>query len=181
MKKIAVLASGAGSTFKYLYDNLRGDVEFAFVGVDRKAAIIDIAKAYHLKLEWVKDGLLEILDRHSPDLIVLAGYLSLIPESVVKKYGAKIINVHPALLPKYGGKGFYGQRVHAAVWQNGDVVSGATVHYVNAAYDQGRIIAQRFVDVKGLSAAQIETSVKYVEKRLLLYVVKELLEIETRC
>ncbi len=181
MKKIAVLASGAGSTFQYLYDNLNGAVEFAFIGVDRQAAIIDIAKAHRLKLEWVKDDLLAALDRHSPDLIVLAGYLSLVPAAVVQKYGGKIINLHPALLPKYGGKGFYGRRVHAAVWQNGDVVSGATVHYVDEHYDRGRIIAQRVVDVKGLSAAQIENAVKGVEKRLLLYVVKELLEIEARC
>ncbi len=181
MKKIAVLASGAGSTFQFLYDNLKDEVKFAFIGVDRAADVANLAAANGLTVENTKDNLLAILNRYSPDLVVLAGYLSLVPSAVVEAYAGKIINVHPALLPKYGGRGFYGRHVHAAVAQNGDAVSGATVHYVNAAYDAGQIIAQHFVDVKGLAAGQIEARVKYVEKRLLLYVIKLLLEVETRC
>ncbi len=181
MKKVAVLASGAGSTFKYLYDNLHSEVNFVFVGVDRKADVEDLAKGLDVKVESVKQDLLSALDKYSPDLIVLAGYLSMVPLEVVRKYSGKIINVHPSLLPKYGGKGYYGQRVHKAVKANNEKLTGATVHFVNEEYDKGSIIAQRFINIEGLELEDIESRVKYVEKRLLVYVVRELLEIEARC
>ncbi len=180
MKKIVVLASGAGSTFKYLYDNLKQDVDFVFVGYDREASVVSLANNCGVKTINVKNNMLKTLKKHSPDLIVLAGYLSIIPKDVVAYYSGKIINVHPSILPKYGGKGFYGKKVHNAVKENNDLISGASVHYVNEEYDKGRIIAQRFVNVENLSALEIEEKVKYVEKRLLVYVVKELLTIEAR-
>ena len=81
------------------------------------------------------------------DLIALAGYLRLVPAAVLKRYPDRIVNIHPALLPKHGGKGMYGSNVHRAVLAAGESVSGATVHYVNENYDEGRIIAQREVPV----------------------------------
>ncbi len=181
MKKVAVLASGAGSTFKYLYDNLNSEVDFAFVGVDRKADVEILAKGFGIKVENVKQDLLSVIDKYTPDLIVLAGYLSMIPIDVVKKYSGRIINVHPSLLPKYGGKGYYGLKVHKAVKANNEKLTGATVHFVNEEYDKGCIIAQRFINVEELDLEEIESRVKFVEKRLLTYVVRELLEAESRC
>ncbi len=176
MKKIAVFASGGGTTFKYLYDNLSDEFDFVFVGVDRKCGVEEVAKARGVHVENVKFNMLDVLDAYSPELVVLAGFLAKIPSQVVRKYAGKVINVHPSLLPNYGGKGFYGRKVHLAVKENGDSISGATVHYVNEQYDKGDVIAQRFVNVEGCSVDEIEDKVRYVEKRLLAYVVRELLE-----
>jgi len=91
--------------------------------------------------------MLAALDSADIDLIALAGYLRLIPPAVIKRYPGRILNIHPALLPKFGGKGMYGLHVHRAVIEAGEKVSGATVHYVDEKYDQGRIVAQREVPV----------------------------------
>jgi len=88
-----------------------------------------------------------MLGKINPDLIILAGFLWLIPEKIIKKYSGKIINIHPALLPKYGGKGFYGSSVHEAVIKAGEKESGITVHYVNEQFDRGEIIFQARCDV----------------------------------
>ena len=85
---------------------------------------------------------LEKLNTIQPDLIVLAGFLWLIPKAITDKYPQKIINIHPALLPQYGGKGMYGMNVHNAVKENGEEKSGITIHYVNEKYDEGDIILQ---------------------------------------
>lgn len=88
------------------------------------------------------------LSRFNADLIVLAGYLLKIPEQIIREYRKRIINIHPSLLPKYGGKGFYGKRVHRAVLKSGDSETGCTVHYVSEEYDEGPIIAQTRVPVR---------------------------------
>lgn len=92
--------------------------------------------------------LLKTLKNWSPDLIVLAGYLLKIPDAVIREYPHRIINIHPALLPKFGGKGFYGMRVHRAVIESGEHESGCTVHEVTEEYDQGPILGQARVDVR---------------------------------
>jgi formyltetrahydrofolate-dependent phosphoribosylglycinamide formyltransferase len=84
----------------------------------------------------------EVLVAHDVDLVVLAGYVRLVPPEIVAKYDGRIVNIHPALLPAFGGAGMYGQRVHHAVIDSGARVSGATAHFVNETYDRGRIIAQ---------------------------------------
>ncbi|MDG5766086.1 phosphoribosylglycinamide formyltransferase [Balneolales bacterium ANBcel1] len=91
--------------------------------------------------------LLDVLEKEMPDLIVLAGYLRKIPDAIVDRYAGSIINIHPSLLPKYGGKGWYGMRVHRAVIENGEKESGCTIHYVTGIYDDGPIIAQSKVAV----------------------------------
>lgn len=91
--------------------------------------------------------LLEVLKEHDTDVICLAGYLKLIPPEVVRAYRNRILNIHPALLPKFGGKGMYGLRVHQAVLEAGETVSGPTVHVVDEIYDNGEILAQREVSV----------------------------------
>jgi phosphoribosylglycinamide formyltransferase-1 len=88
------------------------------------------------------DNILNSLKALSPDLIVLAGFLWKVPNKITQSFPHKIINIHPALLPKYGGKGMYGEHVHRAVIESGDVESGITIHYVNEHYDEGDIIMQ---------------------------------------
>ena len=88
------------------------------------------------------EALLSDLDKHAIDFIALAGFLWLIPEYLVRHFENKMVNIHPALLPQYGGKGMYGKYVHEAVWKNREQESGMTIHYVNEAYDEGNIIFQ---------------------------------------
>lgn len=88
------------------------------------------------------DKILNLLLKEDPDLIILAGFLWKVPEKIVQRFPRKIINIHPALLPKYGGKGMYGNHVHQAVLANKEAYSGISIHYVNAFYDEGQLIAQ---------------------------------------
>lgn len=113
--------------------------------------------------EW-----LAALDRHAVDLLVLAGYLKLVPSEVITRYRGRIINVHPALLPKFGGQGMYGRRVHEAVLASGAQESGATVHLVDEVYDRGAILGQARVPVlPGDDADRLAARVLEVEHRLL--------------
>jgi phosphoribosylglycinamide formyltransferase-1 len=112
-------------------------------GVLHKAKKLGIKRVY-IDNKNIKDGdfLIRYLSDYNIDLIVLAGFLALIPSKLVNTYKNRIINIHPALLPKYGGKGMYGDKVHKAVLQNKDAESGISIHYVNEKYDEGNIILQ---------------------------------------
>jgi formyltetrahydrofolate-dependent phosphoribosylglycinamide formyltransferase len=120
--------------------------------------------------------LTEKLEEWSPDLIVLAGFLKKIPNSIIKKYNNKIINIHPALLPKYGGKGFFGLNVHKAVLESGDKESGCTVHFVNEEYDKGPIISQAKVPIQSTDTPEVLAKrVLKAEHKLLPSVIKKLI------
>lgn len=111
-----------------------------------------------------------------PDLIVLAGFLKKIPDSIIRKYERRIINIHPALLPKYGGKGFYGLNVHKAVIESGDKETGCTVHFVNEEYDKGPIISQAKVTVHPSDTPEVLAKrVLKAEHELLPSVIKKLI------
>jgi len=153
--RIAVLASGGGSNLQALLDHFDrlgdsrgGDV--VVVASDRKAAgALERATQRGIPVSLlattqrpVGDALGEVLERHEADLIVLAGYLRLVPPEVIRAFEGRVINVHPALLPAFGGPGMYGQHVHRAVIASGARVSGVTAHFVDDVYDRGRIIAQ---------------------------------------
>jgi formyltetrahydrofolate-dependent phosphoribosylglycinamide formyltransferase len=159
LKRIGVLASGGGSNLAALYDHLRAlseggatraDVpEIVLVASDHeRAGALERARKWGVPSAVLADrgadaGQLEkLLGEHRVDLVVLAGYLRLVPRSVVRTYRGRIINVHPALLPAFGGAGMYGRRVHSAIIEQGARVSGATVHFVDEEYDRGPIIAQ---------------------------------------
>jgi len=108
-------------------------------------------------------------------LIVLAGFLKLIPGNFVRAFRNRIINIHPALLPSFGGPGMYGSNVHRAVFDSSSQVSGATVHFVDETYDTGRIIAQRCVDISGVkSQEEIAERVLNIEHQLLPYVIEKI-------
>ena len=160
--KIAVFISGGGTNLQSLIDAsqqglLSGDIVLVVssksnaYGLERaKNAGIDTfvfkVKNYSGHKEAEKD-LLEMLEEYKVDYIALAGYLKLIPASLIKRFKDRITNIHPALLPKYGGKGMYGHHVHEAVIASGDSESGASVHLVDEIYDNGRILVQEKVPV----------------------------------
>jgi formyltetrahydrofolate-dependent phosphoribosylglycinamide formyltransferase len=151
--RVAVLASGGGSNLQAILDHFDargaargGDVvlvasDRADAGALARARVRGIATAL---VERPADGaaLGTLLDAHRPDVVVLAGYLKLVPPSVVRRFRGRLLNVHPSLLPAFGGPGMYGARVHRAVLESGARVSGATVHFVNEAYDRGAVVAQ---------------------------------------
>jgi phosphoribosylglycinamide formyltransferase-1 len=175
--RIAVLASGGGSNLQAIlehFDRLggrrAGDVVLVAsdkpdAGALNRAMVRQIPLAV-LATSSRPDGasLSHVLDEHAVDLVVLAGYLRLVPAPVVAKYRGRMINVHPALLPAFGGPGMYGQRVHHAVIESGARVTGVTAHFVDEDYDRGRIIAQWPVPVfPGDDAGTLASRVLRVE------------------
>lgn len=162
MKRIAVMFSGNGTDFQALIDGQRdgmfdGRIVVAVTGnpdaygIERaKAAGIDCyirRKADFADTAERDAEVAEIFDRYGVDLIVLAGYLGILTPPLLDKYRGRVINIHPALLPKFGGKGMYGIHVHEAVIAAGEKKSGATVHYSDYGIDTGKIILQRELDV----------------------------------
>ncbi|HEX6693067.1 MAG TPA: phosphoribosylglycinamide formyltransferase [Longimicrobiales bacterium] len=181
--RIAVFASGGGTNLQALLDHFNGDVSrgarVSLVVCDRagavaltRAADAGVASAL-IPVTGRAPGdvgrdTLQVLAEHDISLIVLAGYLRLVPVEVIEKYRDRIVNIHPALLPAFGGGGMYGRRVHEAVIAAGCRVSGATVHLVDEHYDQGRILAQWPVPVlAGDTAESLAARVLRVEHVLL--------------
>jgi len=160
--RIAVFASGGGTNLQALIDatksgGLDGRVSAVISNNSNSYALVRAAKenipGYHIsgkthpeQKELIR-RLLDVLEMNGVNLIVLAGYMKLLPVEIIREYRNRIINIHPALLPKYGGKGMYGINVHKAVLESKDRISGATVHMVDEAYDHGAILIQRTVPV----------------------------------
>jgi phosphoribosylglycinamide formyltransferase-1 len=156
MNSIAILASGSGTNAENIirYFNNHPFIRVTLVATNNpNAYVIERAKIMAVpvvvfSMEELQNGvLLKLLKVNSIDLIVLAGFIKLVPECVVNAFPRRIVNIHPALLPAYGGKGMYGDRVHEAVIANGDKESGITIHYVNNRYDEGDIIFQAKCEV----------------------------------
>ena len=152
MKRIAVFASGNGSNAQAIaeYFNKGNEARIIVILSNRKDAFV-IQRAADLSIPAIvfnrsefydTDKITNYLIEQKIDLVVLAGFLWLLPPSLVKAFPNRIINIHPALLPKFGGKGMYGNFVHEAVVESGDTESGITIHYVNECYDEGQIIFQ---------------------------------------
>ncbi len=161
--KIAVFVSGGGTNLQAIIDNIKSgylaDVEIALViasndkayALERAAqnnipSTVMSVKDYESREAW-DDDVLNELKKCGAELIVLAGYLSLLGEKTVKAFSNRIINIHPALIPSFCGKGMYGIRPHEAALERGVKVSGATVHIVNENYDEGPILLQKSIDV----------------------------------
>jgi formyltetrahydrofolate-dependent phosphoribosylglycinamide formyltransferase len=173
---VAVAVSGRGSNLEALLRVLGPDtpVRVAVVLSSRPdAPALERAAARRIPSVVLQDPAesaewLEALERHAVDLIVLAGYVKLVPSEVIARYRGRIINVHPALLPSFGGKGMYGRRVHEAVLASGARESGATVHLVDEVYDRGAILGQARVPVlPGDDPDRLAARVLEVEHRLL--------------
>jgi formyltetrahydrofolate-dependent phosphoribosylglycinamide formyltransferase len=178
--RVAVAVSGRGSNLEALLRALVADAPARVVLVVSNradAAALDRARDHGVPAEVLLNPAdanewLESLARHRVDLLVLAGYLKLVPAAVIARYRDRILNVHPALLPAFGGRGMYGHHVHEAVLASGARESGATVHLVDEVYDRGRTLAQARVPVlTGDTAETLAARVLVVEHRLLPAVV----------
>lgn len=153
MINAAIFASGSGTNaenlFKYFTNDTRIKFKLVFTN-NEKAGVIARAEKYRKNVQMIsKDSLnnyseqlIDFLKTEKIDLIILAGFLLKIPESFIKAFPNKIVNIHPSLLPKFGGKGMYGMHVHNAVIANKETESGITIHFVNEEYDKGPVILQ---------------------------------------
>lgn len=157
MKKIILFASGSGSNAENIitYFSKNKEVTFPCILCNKEDAYVKVRAQklgvpfkYFAKEEWKSGEILKYLKSEKPDLIVLAGFLLRVTEDIVKAFPNKIINIHPALLPKHGGKGMYGMHVHEAVVNDKDKESGITIHYVNENLDEGATIFQAKCEVK---------------------------------
>ncbi|HUV00297.1 MAG TPA: phosphoribosylglycinamide formyltransferase [Bacteroidales bacterium] len=152
MRNIAIFASGSGTNaeniINYFSNKNRAKVTLVLSNkreafVLRRAAALETRSVFFDRKElYVTEKVLRYLLLYKIDFVVLAGFLWLVPENILNRYQFRIINIHPALLPRYGGKGMYGSKVHEAVIRNRDPESGITIHYVNESYDEGDIIFQ---------------------------------------
>ena len=158
---LAIFSSGTGSNFINIYNRITNGDIFAEVSLlisnNPKCKAVEFAKQNRINYKIINRfkfsencldrEMLKALESHNIDLIVLAGYMKKIPDNIIKVYCNRILNIHPALLPKFGGKGFYGIKVHRAVIESGDKSTGVTIHIVDNNYDTGNIIYQEKIDV----------------------------------
>lgn len=156
-KNIVVFASGSGSNAVKIYEYFSGlnNVNIASLYCNNpNAKVLERFKSFNIdtvlfsKNDLKSNTILNSLKKVNPDLIVLAGFLLKIPKNITSFFKNKIINIHPALLPLYGGKGMYGENIHKAVIKNKDKMSGLTIHYVNDKYDDGAIIFQKTIRIE---------------------------------
>lgn len=184
MKKIAVFASGSGTNAQNIaeYFLASGDITVSLIFANKPDAfVLERAKklgipsiVFNRKDFYESEIILDILHKNEIDFIVLAGFLWLIPDYLLTAYSRKIINIHPALLPKYGGKGMYGEKVHQAVIRSGDRQTGITIHFVNDHYDEGEIIFQESFEIlPGDTAESIAQRVHALEYKHFPRVIEE--------
>jgi phosphoribosylglycinamide formyltransferase 1 len=188
MRKIVIFASGSGSNAEKIILHFKNHVQGNVVAVftnNPHAKVIEKAKNLKVPVEiFNKEALLgnniaDKINEIKPDLIILAGFLLKFPESIIKKYPKNIINIHPALLPKYGGKGMYGMHVHQAVLDNNEKETGITIHYVNEHYDEGAIIFQKSVNIEQCKTSEeIAKKVQDLEHQYFATIVEEIISQE---
>ena len=158
MKRIALFASGSGTNaeniIRYFFYHETITVSAVFTNradapVSEKAGKYGVPAVVFSRKELYEENRVQsLLSDVKADMVVLAGFLWLIPKEIIRQFPGAVINIHPALLPKYGGKGMYGKKVHQAVIESGDKESGITIHYVNERYDEGDIIHQEKCEVE---------------------------------
>lgn len=185
MKRIAIFASGSGTNAENLIDYFRrhDSARVSLILCDNpQAGVLERAARLNVPAEVITRGqlregkALEILQKNDIDFIVLAGFLSLVPGELVRKYEKRIVNIHPALLPAYGGKGMYGMNVHRAVIQAGEKVSGITIHYVDEHYDRGQIVFQARTEIRpGDTPEDLAARIHVLEYEHYPHVVADLL------
>lgn len=189
MFKIGVMASGGGSNFKAIIDRIgEGDLEAQckfLITNNGDCGAVSHAKSYGIPVHHIsgkthpeqadfEKAMLDVLDKYDVDLLILAGYMKALPLCMLKRMPNRILNIHPSLLPKYGGKGFFGHHVHEAVIAAHDTESGPTVHLVSEQIDCGRILAQTKVPVlEGDTAETLAARVLVQEHALYWKTIKE--------
>lgn len=186
MKRIAIFASGSGSNAEKIaeYFSGRTDVSVTLILTNNpEAGVIARARKLHIpvlvfdrKTFYESHRIREILSNEKIDLVVLAGFMMLIPDFLVKAYVDRMVNIHPALLPKYGGKGMYGSFVHEAVVAAKEKESGITIHFVNEHYDEGNVIFQASCEVlENDSADDVAAKIHELEHRHFPRVIDEVI------
>ena len=187
MRNIAILASGSGTNaeniIKYFSNKNTAKVSLVLSN-KRQAQVLKRAEDNNIRTVffehkefYVTGKVLRYLILYKIDFIVLAGFLWLVPENIIEQYAGRIINIHPALLPKYGGKGMYGHYVHQAVIANKEKESGITIHYVNGHYDEGQIIFQKKCEVMPTDTADdLAAKIHLLEKEYFPKVIESVLE-----
>ena len=184
--KIAVFVSGSGTNLQNIIDAIEDgtlpNVEISMVMTDRDCYAIERSlekdiRTYVLDRKTFSEDAEHNLIDEEIDLIVLAGFLTILSPEFTSKWGSKMINIHPALLPKFGGKGMYGAKVHKAVLEANEKTSGATVHYVTAGVDEGRIICQGTFDIEeGDEVVDLQRKVAEVEGKIFIEAIKQISE-----
>lgn len=185
-KKIISFASGSGSNFKKICEYFKNDNTVSIellISNNPKAKALQIAESFNIKTLVIDKqsfydsdkALINVL-KINPSLIVLAGFLWKIPSAFIAKFANKIINIHPALLPKFGGKGMYGMHVHNAVIINKEIESGITIHYVNENYDEGSIIFQKKIKIlKSDDSLEISKRILKLEHEFFPIIIQKVL------
>ena len=189
LKKIVIFASGSGTNAENIikYFKNSGFAEVIAVFSKNKDAKV-LKRAYNLdvkSLHFDRDAFYNTQEVHhvlkdmNPDLIVLAGFLWLFPEKILNSFPNKVINIHPALLPKFGGKGMYGEAVHKAVIENKEKETGITIHYVNSKYDEGNIIFQDSFEVTPeMTHQEVASKIHELEYKHLPRIIENILKTE---
>ena len=189
MKHIVIFASGSGSNAENIILHFKKNphVKVAAVfsnnaqaGVLDKAKRLDVPTVIFIKEALASGEILEQVNSFNPDLIVLAGFLLKFPDNIITAYPKKIINIHPALLPKYGGKGMYGMHVHRAVVENKEPETGISIHYVDEHYDEGDIIFQQSVPLDGKETCEeVSQKIQRLEQEYFPKVIEKILNENT--
>ena len=187
---LAVFVSGGGTNLQAIIDAVNyGEIpnsKIELIIADRNCYAIERASTNNIKhfvfnrKEKNSEDIVSLLQEHKISHIVLAGYLSILDKTICKVWENKIINIHPSLLPKYGGKGMYGEHVHKAVIENKEMVSGATVHFVTEGIDDGGIILQKEIAIEvNETASSLQQKVLKIEHEILIESLKILYAKET--
>jgi phosphoribosylglycinamide formyltransferase 1 len=189
MNKIVLFASGNGSNVENIIQYFKNNSNISVVAVfsnNEHAKVLERAKHHGIssesfsKTELHDGAVLKKLAMMSPDLIVLAGFLLKFPETIINQFPNKVINIHPALLPNYGGKGMYGKHVHQAILDNNEKQTGITIHYVNEHYDKGEFILQKKVNIENCNTAdEIAIKVLELEHKYFPETIGRILEVKT--
>jgi folate-dependent phosphoribosylglycinamide formyltransferase PurN len=186
MLKLAAFVSGRGSNLRQVYSRVpKEKLAISFIVSDKlECGAVNFANEKNIPVlfvsEIIKEGyvdyhyLIDQFRKSEIDLILLAGFLKKIPDYFVDAFDKMIINIHPALLPKYGGKGMYGLNVHRAVFDAEEKLSGATIHFVDSIYDNGKIIARKSVDISNAkSPEEVAELVLQIEHELLPFIIEK--------
>jgi phosphoribosylglycinamide formyltransferase-1 len=185
MNKIVVLASGNGSNLQAVIDSCKSGILKSIAQVscvisnNAEAFALERAKKENISAYCIKDNveLFDFLKKTNCDLICLAGYLRLIDKNIVERFIGKILNIHPSLLPKFGGKGMFGHFVHEAVFLSGEKKTGPTVHFVDEVYDNGKIVLQKEIDIlENDNAQSISKKVLKIEHEIYPIAIKKVLD-----
>ena len=181
-KRIVVFASGSGTNFVNINENIINGRVVLLISNNPKCGAIDYAKKNGVDYQIINDFRYPkdknkeyetVLNEYQPDVILLAGFMKKIPNNIIQLYKNKIMNIHPSLLPKYGGQGYYGIKVHEAVIESKDSVTGVTIHFIDNEYDRGPIIMQAEVPVNDSDDANtLSKKVLEMEYKLYLKVVE---------